>query len=75
MEWLIERLIALIPAISNLSGERREMADNALISISHALNETSIYLRQIRDGAPQDREKEEHLARYWAAAAVYGFDR
>lgn len=70
MEWLIERLIGLIPAISNLSREKREIADNALVSISHALNETCIYLKQIRDGSPKNRETEEKLARYWAAAAI-----
>ncbi len=70
MEWLIERLISLIPAIANLSKEKREIADNALIAISTALSETSLYLAHIREGGSSDRTREEQLARYWAAAAV-----
>ncbi|MCD6197703.1 MAG: hypothetical protein J7K15_03895 [Deltaproteobacteria bacterium] len=70
MEWLIERLIAILPAIAKLSKEKRELADNALNAISIALNETSLYLVHIRDGGGSDRSREEQLARYWAAAAV-----
>lgn len=70
MEWLIERLIAILPAIAKLSKEKRELADNALNAISIALNETSLYLVYIRDAGGSDRSREEQLARYWAAAAV-----
>lgn len=70
MEWLIERLISLIPAIANLSKEKREIADNALIAITTALSETSLYLSHIREGGSSDRTREEQLSRYWAAAAV-----
>ncbi len=70
MEWLIERLISLIPSITNLSKERRDVADSALLAISVALRETSLYLAHVRDGGDPDRSQEEQLARNWAAAAV-----
>ena len=70
MEWLIERLISLIPIISKFSKDKREIADNALIAISNALSETLLYLAHIRTGGGKDRIREEQLARYWSAAAV-----
>lgn len=70
MEWLIERLISLIPTISDLSKNRRDLADNALAAISEALSETSLYLAHLKDTGKRDREREEQLARSWAAAAV-----
>lgn len=70
MEWLIERLISLIPLLAKYSKEKRDIADNALIAVSTALAETSLYLAHIRQGGKAERAREEQLARYWAAAAV-----
>ncbi|MHC4241208.1 MAG: hypothetical protein ACYSU4_02320 [Planctomycetota bacterium] len=70
MEWLIERLMSLIPAISHLSKEKRDIADNALTAISTALSETSLYLAHIQNDGSRDRSREEKLALLWAAAAV-----
>ena len=70
MDWLIEKLLSLIPLIAHLSKVRREIADNALNAFNAALNETSLYLAYIRQGGNPDRKREEQLARLWAAAAV-----
>lgn len=70
LEWVIERLSSLLPVIGNLSKDKREVADNALRSISHALTETCLYVNShIRTGH-RDEEIEAQLARYWSAAAI-----
>ena len=53
-----------------ISKNKRDIADNALIAISTALSETSLYLVHIKNGGSRDRSREETLARFWAAAAV-----
>jgi len=70
MEWLVERLVGLIPLIKENAEKRRELADNALSVISRALNETSLYVQHIQNGGAPDRSREEELARYWSAAAI-----
>lgn len=37
MEWLIERLNALFPALARLADMKRSVADDALIAIAAAL--------------------------------------
>ena len=70
IEWVVEKLISLIPAFENASNLRRELKDNALRSISHALNETCIYYSGLERGQGREMDIEAQLSRYWAAAAI-----
>lgn len=70
IEWVVERLISLIPAIGNASKDKREVADNALRSVSHALTETCIYVNHYIEKDKRDEEIEAQLSRYWSAAAI-----
>ena len=70
LEMILSRLIALLGPLRAMSKDNREMRDNALRSISHALNETCIYYRTIERGKGRDTEVEDQLSRYWAAAAI-----
>lgn len=46
------------------------MKDEALRSISFALDETYLYYRDIEHGNLPNRDKEAMLVRYWSAAAI-----
>jgi len=70
MQWVVEKFIALIPAFEKASSLRRDMQDNALRAISHALNETFLYYRDIDDGKPRNLDVEAQLSRYWAVAEI-----
>ncbi len=70
MEWVVERLIALLGPIGTLSKDRRDLKDNALRSISNALLETKLYYRDLGRGQVRNIETETQLSRYWAAAAI-----
>ena len=70
IEWVVERLISLIPAMGNIAKDKRELADNALRSISHALTETCIYYKSFSKTRERNEETEAQLARYWSAAAI-----
>jgi len=70
LEFVIERLIALMGPISTLNRDQRELKDNALRAIAHALTETYIYYSSLGRGNGQNRETEAQLARYWSAASI-----
>ena len=70
LEFLIERLTALMGPIATLSREKRELKDSALRSISIALQETKIYYKSLERGAGRNTETEAQLVRYWGAAAI-----
>jgi hypothetical protein len=70
LSFIIEQFTALIEPIQNLSKEKRELKDNALRSISHALNETYLYYSGLTKGKPRNEEIEKQLSNYWAAAAI-----
>lgn len=70
LEWIAERLIALLPVLSEVSKNKQELADNALRSISHALTETCLYVSRYLDQGKRDQEIETQLSRYWSAAAI-----
>lgn len=70
IEWVVERFIGLIPSFEKAAALRRDMQDNALRAISHALNETFLYYRDIDAGNPRNPDIEAQLSRYWAAAAI-----
>lgn len=63
-------LSSLLAPLRAMSKDNREMRDNALRSVSHALNETCIYYRNMERGKPRSTEIEDQLSRYWAAAAI-----
>jgi hypothetical protein len=71
---MIEQVIA---GLGNVLGkipapgrDRREVHDNALRAISHALTETYLYYRSLEAGQQRNAEVEAQLSRYWAAAAI-----
>ena len=70
IEWVVERLLSLLGPIATLKREQRELADNALRSISHALNETYLYYRSVELKQGRNIDAEAQLSRYWAAAAI-----
>jgi hypothetical protein len=70
IEWVVERVFQLIPTLSELKKDKREVADAAIKGISEALTETSIYVEHISKGGEPDNDKEEDLARLWAKAAI-----
>jgi hypothetical protein len=70
IEWVVERMVGLIPALDKAASTNRELKDNALRSISHALNETYLYFRDMEKGKKRDLEIEAQLSKYWAAAAI-----
>jgi hypothetical protein len=70
LQYVIEKFIDLLPAFEKLSAQQRDMKDNALRSISHALNETYLYYRDIEKGVLRNQDIEAQLSRYWAAAAI-----
>lgn len=70
LEFVLDKLITLLGPISTLSREKRELRDNALRAISHALTETYLYYRSIERGGEHNHETEDQLVRYWSAAAI-----
>jgi hypothetical protein len=70
MEWIVERLISLLGPIATMSKDKRDLQDNALRSISHALQETKIYYRNLDAGKERSYDIENQLAKYWSAAAI-----
>lgn len=70
LEFIVSQFTALIEPIQNLSKDKRDLKDNALRAISHALNETYLYYRDVEGGKPIDLESQKQLSIYWAAAAI-----
>lgn len=70
LEFIVKQLTALIGPIQNLSKDKREIKDNALRSVSHALNETYLYYNGLSKGKPRNEDTEKQLSNYWAAAAI-----
>lgn len=67
---IIEKLLEFPEVIRVIQQERRELGDNALRSVSYALDETYFYYRDIEAGKPRDEERELQLSKYWSAAAI-----
>lgn len=67
---ILEMLTNLAGPIMKLSKDRRDLRDNALRAISHALNETYIYYSSLENGKRRNKETEAQLSKYWAAAAI-----
>ncbi|MCC5846388.1 MAG: hypothetical protein JJU05_19230 [Verrucomicrobia bacterium] len=59
----------LLCILSDMRKERRDLADNALRAVSHALNETHLYYRDFGT-IGSDSERERQLALLWSAAAI-----
>ena len=70
IEFVVDRLINLLGNLREFGRDRRELRDNALRAISHALNETYLYYRDIDNGKERDLDIEAQLSRYWSAAAT-----
>jgi hypothetical protein len=70
LEWVTERLLALVEQFATLRKDQRDLRDNALRAISHALNETCLYYRDLGHGRPRNEDIEAQLSRYWSAAAI-----
>lgn len=70
IEWVVERLIDLIPNFGAVAKDRRELADSALRAVSVALNETYIYQTNYQRIGRRDIDTEQQLVRYWSAAAI-----
>ena len=70
IEWVAERLLSLIPIISGMSKDKRELADAALHSVSEALTETCLYVNQFSKSGEIDEERQAQLAKLWAKAAI-----
>ena len=67
---IIDGLSRILGPIATETRERSNMKDEALRAISHALNETYLYYRDIDLGHLRNRDKEAMLVRYWSAAAI-----
>jgi hypothetical protein len=67
---IINGLSNILGPIATATKERSNMKDEALRAISHALNETYLYYRDIELGYLRNRDKEAMLVRYWSAAAI-----
>ena len=70
IEWVVERFIGLLGPIATMAKDKRELQDNALRAISHALFETKLYYRNLAVTGERNTETESQLAKYWAAAAI-----
>jgi hypothetical protein len=70
IEWVVERLISIIPTIDKASNDKRELTDNALQSISTALTETSLYVAHYARTGKRDEQIQANLARLWGKAAI-----
>ncbi len=67
---IIEGLSNILGPIATATKGRSQMKDDALRAISHALNETYLYYRDIEHGHLPNRDREAMLVRYWSAAAI-----
>jgi hypothetical protein len=70
IEWVVERLISIIPVIDKVSKDKRDVADSAFQSISKALTETSLYAAKYARTGKRDEATQSELARLWANAAI-----
>lgn len=70
IEHVIEALGNLLDQIPQLRRDRRELHDNALRAVSHALTETYLYYRRIDRDEARDLDVEAQLSKYWSAAAI-----
>jgi hypothetical protein len=70
IEYVLGQFNALIKPIQDITKDKRELRDNALRAISHALNETRIYYQGRERGRERNLDIEAQLAKYWAAAAI-----
>jgi hypothetical protein len=70
LNQILEGLSNILGPIATATKERSQMKDEALRAISHALNETYLYYRDIEHGHLPNRDKEAMLVKYWSAAAI-----
>ncbi|PZF71125.1 hypothetical protein DN068_20730 [Taibaiella soli] len=68
LNYLFDQLTRFADSFKSLPQEQKK--ENALRSISHALNETCLYYRDGENGYLPDRDREKMLVKYWSAAAI-----
>ena len=67
---VIDTFNNLLVTINNISKERRELKYRALKAVLKALDETSLYFRDLESGNLHDLDREAMLVHYWSAAAI-----
>ena len=70
IDYIITKLEGILDRYHQWSIEERDVADNALRSISNALTETQLYYRDIEGGMLKDKDREKQLVLLWGAAAI-----
>jgi hypothetical protein len=71
IEYVIQKLIALLPTIGLITKENREIRQKALTSIALALNETYLYYSGLDRGEKRNFDTEAQLSKYWSESAVH----
>lgn len=67
---ILDGLSKILGPIATASKDHSLMKDEALRAISHALDETYLYYRDLEHGRLQNRDKEAMLVKYWSAAGI-----
>jgi hypothetical protein len=70
IEWVVERLTALLGPIATMAREKRGLKDEALSAVSIALRETKLYYRDMANGAHRSLPREAELVKAWSEAAI-----
>ena len=70
LKEILEGLSNILGPIATATKDRSQMKDEALRAISHALDETYLYYRDVEHGQLPNRDKEAMLVRYWSAAGI-----
>jgi hypothetical protein len=70
IDTIISGLFGLVRTLKEMGKDKRDLRDNALRAISHALNETYLYYRDLDKGKKRNLDTEAQLSRYWSAAAI-----
>ena len=67
---LFDKILAAIGLLREGKKERTEKTDQALMALYAALSETKVYIREQKEGAPRDIDKEISLAGLWRNASI-----
>ena len=70
LQYILDKTLIVFDKIHDYKKLNRELSDNALRSLSNALNETLLYYKSLDRGFARDIETESQLVKYWSAAAI-----
>ena len=56
LSWLLDKLKAIIPLLTAIKKDKRDLFDSATVALAEAITETSIYFSFIKEGGEKDRE-------------------